>query len=86
MLFEKSLSGIPYDVFVWHVVLLGLTSALIPAMNIDIHYKTEVGLMLIFTLFVCAFSTISYYFIEKPLDKLAQRITDSIKKKNDVRA
>ena len=86
MLFEKSLSGIPYDLFVWHVVLLGLSSALIPAMNIDIHYKTEVGLMLIFTLFVCAFSTISYYFIEKPLDKLAQRITDSIKKKNDVRA
>ena len=80
------LSGVSYDIFIWHVVLLGLTSVLIPAMNIDINYKTEVGFILIFTLLVCAFSTLSYYFIEKPLDTLFRRITDKlIIEKNKVR-
>ena len=68
-----------FNVYVWHVeaILIFIIIKKVSNLNINfVSYKT----MLIFTIILYIFGTISYYLIEKPLEKLIFKKLNSNKK------
>ena len=64
-----TLSGISFEVYLWHLPLLLLSYVVIKWFNLNIAFES-LGGMLVFLLISCAVGTLMYFAVERPVMKL----------------
>ena len=71
-----------FNVYVWHVGAILIFIIVNKACNLNINFSSY-KVMIVFTILLYIFGTISYYLIEKPLEKLIFKKLNSNKKLNE---
>lgn len=76
------IAEISFNVYVWHVGAILIFIIINRACNLNINFSSY-KVMIIFTVLLYIFGTISHYLIEKPLEKLNLKKLNSNKKLNE---
>lgn len=66
-----TLGTITYDVYIWHLPLLLLMYIILELLPVSVNVRS-VGTMLIFTAIAWGMGTLSYYLLEKPIQRVTK--------------